>query len=142
MTIPNPLAAVIAYLAGDTDVAALAAARVYGESLPDGQAGAMPRACVVIAASPGAMPVVGRSRLPLYPLRFDAKCYGESAFEATQVFFAVHQALVTLDRVVVGDALLHDVIADTSMMQLRDADGKWPLCFASFTVLAATQAVS
>lgn len=140
--IPNPLAAILSFLLEQEGIQAIVSNRVYGESLPDEDINLMPRSCLVVAASPGYPSGSAMTKRKLYDLYVDVKCYGESAYEATQLFFVVHHYLIHLERKVQGNTLLHSVVAETSLTQLRDADGDWPLSFGTFIVLAALEPVS
>ena len=63
---PDAVAALVAYLRGDAEVAALVVGRVYGAELPPQEAAQMPRKAVVVAASGGGSTGPGaRSYLPV-----------------------------------------------------------------------------
>src|SRR5690554_352661 len=97
----NPVtAAVVAYLAANVP---MIEGRAYGGEMDPGEVRRQPRKAVVVRASGGDAPPT----LPLRTPTFDVWCIGETKFEAERVEAAVYDALKSMQRVVVGDRLLH-----------------------------------
>lgn len=134
----DPIAAVVAVLKADTDVAALAAGRVFGGELPRTEVEDMPRAAVLLkpAGGPG-----GRGYQDFAKVRVDVDCYGAIPLDAWTLHLAVRTALKHLRRTVVNGVLLHsaDVSADGSSG--RDVDTDWPICISSYLLSVAETAV-
>lgn len=139
---PDPLAAVRLVLSNDAAVAALtstapAAPRIYVAELPSPEG--MPRSAVVLVGSGGPRTT---DTVRLGRVSFDVRAYGSTPYYARRVHWAVYEALKHLERVVVtvpgiGATLLHGVIVDSNVLELRDPDTNWPFAFSSYTVLAA-----
>lgn len=140
MTVSDPLAALVAYLASDSEVSALVGTRVFGQELPPGEAQQMPRPCVVVQAAGG---FGERSDVPVQTLRVDARCYGRTLHEAMAVHLAVYGALKKrLRRSQQGDALLHSAIMEGGPRPLRDPDADWPFVLSSWQLIAADEPLS
>ena len=78
-TFADPIAAVVSYLAADSDINALAEGRVYGEELPKRKTGDMPVKAIVVAYSGGGSIGEGaRSNVPITTARVDVRSYGET----------------------------------------------------------------
>ena len=145
MPIPDPLAAVRAYLLADALVNSLTGGRVYGAELPASDAGSMPQRSAVIqysggtAIGPGARSYV---RVGLY--RIDVKAYGATPFEAAEVHFACHDRLKNqLKRSVeLGDTLLHNAVVAGGPINLRNGDLDWPLVLGVYEIMVGEVAVS
>lgn len=140
MTVPDPLAALVAFVAGDAEVAALVGARVFGQELPAGEVQQMPRPCVVLQTAGG---FGERGEAPVQRVRVDARCYGRTLHEAMQVHLAVYGALrKRLLRSQQGDALLHSAILEGGPSPLRDPDADWPFVLSSWQIIAADEPVT
>lgn len=135
----DPVSAIIAILKADSAVAALAGTRVFGEELPQAEAGAMPRKGVVIRSAGGISPVRGRLRHT--GGRVDAICWAETPFEANQMNRAVFDALKSVLRTRVtlasGNVLIHWIEDASGPLSLRDADTNWPAVTQSFQIFHA-----
>lgn len=133
MTIPDPIAEIIALLEVDAAVIALVGDRIYGGGLSEATRAAMPQTAVVVTPAGG----TGR---PGYTLtrfgRVDTICYGATLHESWQVHLAVREVLENLDR---DGALFWAEISSDGANALDPAE-LWPTCYASYSVLSAVTA--
>ncbi len=140
---PDAVAALVAYLRADAEVAGLVMGRVCGAELPPQEAAQMPRKAVVVAASGGSSIGPGaRSYLPVGLMQVDVRCYGETQYEAMRVFRAVHGALKRLGRRPQGEALLHAAYEGAGPLQTREPDVGWPMVLAVWQLLVAEMAIA
>lgn len=148
MAVPDPIAAVVAFLAADADVAALVGtttirgtvvARVFGEEVPAEEAVNMPRACITVSAGGG---FHVRSYVQLQTPRLDVKCYGRTLSETGALHQAAYNALKYLNRRAQGVAFLHNAIQVGGPLSLRDDDTDWPFVWSTWEVLASDLAIS
>lgn len=139
--IPDPLLALRAIVAADTDVAALAGTRIFAAELPDSEAAQMPRAAAVIAAS-GGPPDLGYA--PLAHRRIDVRTYGATPLGAMTLHLALHAVLKTLRRRSSLGVLVHSAALDAGPVAMREPEvgAEWPFVFASYEVLASEEAVA
>lgn len=137
---PDILAAVVALLAADTDVAELAATRVYGGELPPGEAPSQPRTAVVVRAA-GSSGSVGGGYQQFGDRRYDIFTYGATPAEADHLGRAVYGCLKHLRREVWESVLLHAARPAGGPNSLRDPDTGWPYSLATYQVVAAEVAV-
>ncbi len=138
MAIPNPLAAIVAFLQADATVTSEVGTRVYGAELPPSEATAMPRKTIVVQAAGGPS---DRSRIRHQIIRVDVKGYGTTPTTAWDVYYAAYDALKQMGRTKQGTVLLYDAIPVGGPIQLRDADLEWPLLFGTFIISASEVAV-
>lgn len=145
VTIPDPLAAVRAYLLGDPLINSLTSGRVYGAELPASVAGSMPQASAVIQYSGGtAIGPGARSYVKVGLYRIDVKAYGGTPHQAAQVHFVCHDRLKNqLKRSVeLGDTLLHNAVVAGGPIDLRDGDLDWPLVLGVYEIMVGEVAVT
>lgn len=146
MPIPDPTAAVVAFLIADTGVAsqvtdpATSEVRVYGAELEEDQVVNMPSKAIVVKPAPSAGLRVGYMRIGTNS--YDIWCFGASPFEAGEVRLAVYEALKFLNREVANDTLLHWAQETGGAMSFRDPDTDWPVQLQTFQVLAAEVATA
>lgn len=141
MSIPDPLAALIAYLKADADVTAAVGTRVFGGELPPGETKSMPRKAIVIRPSGGPQ-TFGGGYQQYGELRLDFFAYGETPLEAFNVWRALHPALKQMRRNRQSTTLLHWAQPSGSPIALRDPDTDWSYNFSSWVVLAAEVAAA
>lgn len=148
MSVPDPIAAVVAFLAADADVAALVGtttirgalvARVFGAAIPAEEAAQMPRPAIAVSAA-GGVAVGGYVRLQRP--RIDVKCYGRTHHEAMAVHLAAYAALRYLYRRAQGAAFLHNAVLVGGPLELVDPHTDWPLVSSTWNVLASDLALS
>lgn len=145
MAIPDPIQAIVAFLQADAQVAALAGTRVFSVELPAPEAAFMPRGAVVITGSGSARMVRGLGTSDFIPAgnrRIDVRCYGATTYDATALDLAVYEALKHMNRVVVGNAMLYTATIESTGINMRDADGKWPLSLSVYVVTVSEIAVA
>lgn len=133
MAMPDPVKAVMTYLAADSDVAALIAGRVFGGDLPQAQAASMPRACVVVREAGGGL--LGSSWEDYGDIRLDVFAYGATPHEAAQLRRAVYKRLKAMTRTVSETVLLHWAKLDGGPIPMFDVDTTWPYVWTSWQVL-------
>jgi hypothetical protein len=130
---PDPIAALINFLKADQDVSALAGNRIFGASLPPGEAASMPRACVVIQKAGG----FGQaSYQQVYRQRVDVRTYGRTAAEISELQLCCQRALNELwRRGQSGEAMLLSATQETAANQGVEAQTRWQFEFSVWTVL-------
>lgn len=130
----DPIAAVVAVLNADADVAALVAGRVFGGELPREQVESMPRAAVVVspAGGPG-----GRGYQDFAKVRVDVDCYGATPRDAWLLHLAVRTALKHLRRTVAKGVLLHSADVSADGASGRDPETDWAVTVSSYLVSVA-----
>ena len=137
----NPLAAIVALLRADTDVAALVGTRVFGGELPQSQASAMPRHAVVLTLSGGGSLGPGaNSYVPWTVNRMDMRCYGRDPLEAWTLYEAVDAVMRNLRRETSASTLIHDATISGGPISNRDNDTDWPYVLSVYDVSAARDA--
>ena len=132
--------AVVAWLKLDATLTALTGDRIYGGRLPDEQVTAMPQAALVLRPAGGGL--LGRAFQEVGDVRVDASAYGRVDREAWQVHLASYLALKHMSRVVSAGVLLHWATASSKGSLAHDPETGWPVCLASYQVLAAERAVA
>lgn len=135
MAAPDPIAALVAFLKADADVAALAGTRVFAGELPRTENTAMPRQAVVLGPAGGGALGGGYQRYG--DGRVDAYCYGATPRESWVLYLAVHVALKQLRREVHSGVLLHWARPSAGGATGRDPETDWPLTLSSWQVLAS-----
>lgn len=134
MTAANPLGGVRAILLADAAVTALVSTRVYSGTLPSGTSPLTVGGCIVLnpsggPANPGILGEYGVSRI-------DTLCYGKDPGNAYNVYLAVYAALKGAASQTIGGVLVHSVNVMSKGALGTDPVTQWPLCLASFSVLA------
>jgi ABC-type transport system substrate-binding protein len=140
MSIPDPISAVVAFLAADTDLAALVSTRVFGAELDPSENANMPRNAVVVKPVPAAGMLVGY--MALGTNNYDVWCFGADPYQAGQVRLAVYEALKLLNREIANNTLLHWAQESGGAVSFRDPDTDWPVQLQTFQVLAAEVATA
>lgn len=118
------IGALIAYLKADATISALLSTRVYGLELPEADAESMPRKAIVINAAGG---IDESSFIEAFKLRLDFFCYGETPFEAWEVYRTLQTVLKQMDRNVISSTLLFSVIHSAGPFSSRDQRTEWPV---------------
>ena len=138
MTGYNPLAAARIILIADPEVARLTSGRVYAPELPEKQAQEMSRPCIVLRNTGGGSLGPGaRSRAPWTNTRLDVQSFGKTPSEASEIHWAVHEVLIALERTVVDDTVVNDVVVTGGPINSRDADTDWPFALGIFDLASA-----
>lgn len=137
----DPIAAVVAYLLADSDVAAKVSTRGYGGELPPAETRLMPRPAFVVKAS-GGTPLTGASFAEADAQRIDIYAYGRTPNEAGQLSSLIMLKLRRLQRQLVGGVLLHWVNSAGGYTSGREPETEWPRAWRSFQVFFALVAQS
>ncbi len=140
--IPDPVAAIVAFLQADTALTALVSTRVFGAELPRDEVSSMPRKCVLVRRSGIGASAGNRSRIAFSRPRMDVFSHGETPKQAALVDLAAYEALKQMEPNTRGVCRLHDATLVGGPIDLREQDTKWPLVFRSYLVAAAEVAVS
>ena len=135
MTTPDPFDALTDYLRSNSDVAALASARIWPRELPASEAMSMPRGAIVLVPAGG---LGGFDTVSLMSPRVDLTCYAASPKQAFMLYLAAFEALRALSRKTHAHALLSSAIQGGGPIQSRDPDTKWPFVWSSWTLFAST----
>lgn len=135
---PDPLIALVDYLAADSDVASLSGSRVFGAELPGEEADDMPRAAVVVQDAGGQG---NRGEMHVYNWRVDVFAYGADLQEAKQLQLACIGALNRIRRVVVNNTILYSA-SGTGPYPGRDPVAYWPYSRTTWSIETSYQAVA
>lgn len=138
MAIPDPITMVRTYLLTVTAVTTLCSTRIYGESLPVGDAASMPRACLVIAAAGGP----ATEWLRTVESRVDIRSYGATPLAARTLAWTVYDALAWLTKRTIATGKLYKAMPELSPIALIDPDTDWPYTVTSFLVTTSRETVS
>lgn len=142
MSMPDVLGAVVAYLRGESDIATEVGARVYGDALPASLSGqTVPKSIAVRMAGSG-FDQFDRTFVPIGSTLFEIRCYGPTALDAAQVYYAVQPAMRRLKRHYEGDCLIHAATPVSKGTSLREPDTRWFFVRATYSVLAAEEAAA
>lgn len=137
----DPVAAVVAILLADADVAARVAARGFGGELPAGEAASMPRQCFVVRAS-GGPSLTGGSLAEADAQRVDLFAYAETPGLAGSLADLCALKLRRVRRQVAAQTLVHWVKNAGGYSQGREPVTEWPRAFRSFQIFHALRAVA
>lgn len=137
------MVALIDLLQSDTGVSALVGDHVYGSALPPSEAGRQPSKAVVLRYAGGGGSAPGSADyLDLAEQRVDVYSYGETMYEADKVRRAVHSALKSINRVIMGPVLVHRANWAAGPITFMDPDTDWPAMVETWNVMAAESAVT
>ncbi len=134
------IAALVALLKADGDIAAAVGTRVFGGELPAEEAAAMPRKALVLEPSGGSS-LTGRSFIEHDTSRFDLFAYGATPREAGALADLAGLALRNARRGVRAGVLIHWVQPAGGSSSGRDPSLAWPRAFRSFQVLHSLQEI-
>jgi hypothetical protein len=119
----DAIGALITLLKADATISALLGTRVYGLELPRADADSMPRKAIVINSAGG----IGESSYrDVFKYRLDFVCYGETPFEAYEVFRTVRAVLREIERGVTSSTFIYSADHSAGPFSFRDSDTKWP----------------
>lgn len=139
---PDPVAALVAWLRTQTVLTSLTATRIYGAELPTAEG--MPRKAVVVRASGTGFRGNGVDyhTVPIVAMRVDIRCYGETPAEAMAVYRALRPVLKSLRRTTQGTCVLHWCNPETGAIAEREPDTLWPFVHSSWALQASEIAVA
>jgi hypothetical protein len=121
--VQDGIGAMVALLTADATITALLSSRVYGLELPKADASSMPRKAIVINSAGGQ----GESSYrDVFKYRLDFICYGETPFEAYEVFRTLRAVLREIERQVVSSTFVYSAEHSAGPFSFRDTESKWP----------------
>ncbi len=134
MTIPDPIAEIVALLLNDLDVTDLVGDLVFGGGLTSEARKDMPQPAVIVSAAggPGRRGYIRTRRT-----RVDTSCYGTTLKQSWDVHLAVREVLENLRR---PSATLFWAETISDGANAIDPHEQWPVCFASYMVMSADAA--
>lgn len=138
MTVPDPLTLVRTYLLTVSAVTTIASTRIYGESIPAGDAVSMPRACVVLASAGGP----ATEWLRTIDSRIDVRCYGATPLAARTLAWAVYDAMAWLTKRTISTGKLYKAEPELAPIALIDPDTDWPYAVMSLLVTTSRETIS
>lgn len=136
----DPIAAVLAILAGDAGVSAAADKGIFGAELPREVARSMPGSAIVVCSSGGAS-LTGDTYVEHDSQRLDLFAYGATQFEAVALANRAALVLRRVRRGVWANVLVHWVNPAGGASDGRDQALTWPRAFRSFQIMFALEEV-
>lgn len=133
MPLPDVLVGIRQYLLTDADVASLVSERIFGEELTPEQAAAEVQKCITLKTAGG---LGNQSPLDVNRTRIDVRCYGESPYEARQVYLTVYSALKGMASHIETDIKLLSAYHDGGPYSMRDPDTRWPFTLSSWMIMS------
>ena len=130
------IGALVAALAEDAGVAALASEDVFGAELPNDAVARLPANMIVVSAS-GGVSLTGGSDVAADAQRIDVTAYGTTPFEADELRRVAGRAMRRIRRQTFAGTLIHWVNSAGGFTAGRDRDGQWPQAMQSFQVFYA-----
>ena len=121
MAIQDGLAALITYLKAQSAISSAVGVRVFGLELPERETDDMPRKAIVCNLAGG---MGYASYIDVYKLRIDFYCYGETPYEASEVWRTLKPILRDMEK---------NVTSSTCLMSAEHAGG------ATFTRESVTE---
>lgn len=132
------IGAIRQYLLSESEINTLVDGRVFGIEIPDTEANAMPRKCILIN-SVGTGNVNAGFGAYGNTLK-DIRCYGETPYESARVYDAVKHYLKQLTRREVTPTgllpvLLYSAIPVSGSFTSREPDTDWPVTFGTYNIM-------
>ncbi|ALJ14266.1 hypothetical protein [Sphingopyxis macrogoltabida] len=137
----DPIAALRTWLLADAPIAELVGEDVFGGSLDGDILDRGPKAALVVTPS-GGPSLTGRSNAEFDTARIDLIAYGATPAEADALMRTAAPRLWTIDRIVIGDTLIHWVNRAGGAGMARKSDTQWPQAFRSFQILYSLRPVA
>jgi hypothetical protein len=154
VTTAEPLAAVCAYLAAQTEVASLVGVTptgltgvlagvptIFRPELPRGFDQLMPTAAVVVRRA-GGYQLFGKDYRPVADPRLDIAAYGTTGMQANLIATAVVVAMKRLTTSVWQNTLLYWANVAGGPISSFEASTMWPMYLSSFQVMHAEDTVT
>ena len=146
MAIPDPMLAMVTFLATDAPSLVLHGGRCYGEEIPADLVtlvsdGDTILKTTVIKRSGMGRSAGDRSRIKLSSPRFDVFSYGETLSEAASLDLAAYDALKQMVPHTEGSLRMLDAVLVAGPISLREEDTGWPFTFRTYLVTVAEAAV-
>lgn len=115
---------------------------VYWPELPEGVSGNAKR--ITFRINGGS----SNNDLPIHRTVVNFRCYGSSAYEAMQVYRALHDRLVRTDNLIVTDTFngnartgFYNITETTPGQPLQDPSTGWHYVFSMWTLTVSTLAI-
>jgi hypothetical protein len=137
----DPIGALRDWYLDDADIVALVGADVFGGSLDGDILDRGPKRALVIAPS-GGPSMTGGSNAEFDTARLDLIAYGATPQEADALIRTAAPRLWSIERVVVGNTLIHWVNRAGGAGNARKSDTQWPQAFRSFQILYSLRPVA
>ena len=109
---------------------------VYWPEVPSNVA--MPRKAISLRLSGGQ----SSPYLRFQRARLTVRCWGESSYNAMEVYRALYDRLHDQQNFIVGDVGFHGVFESVPGEPLEDPDTDWPFVFAVYDLWVATVSVA
>ena len=122
MAIQDGLAALITYLKAQSAISSALGTRVFGLELPESETDDMPRKAIVCNIAGG---VGSASYLDMYKLRVDFYCYGETPYEASEVWRTLKPILRDMERNVTSSTCLTSAEHSGGATFTRESVTEW-----------------
>ena len=147
----DPIAAIVALIAGRAAISDEIGTDVYGEELPDSETfvASMPKAAIAVQSA-GGVGAGDASYLPIGGQRFDVDCYAASLYDARRLARIVHAELKAVRRELVTytddtgevSVLIHAVQVSGGFVALREPVTDWPRVIRTYVAVYAEQEIS
>jgi hypothetical protein len=136
--VTDPHSALRAYLIAASPLRTLLGGDfVYWPEVPAGTAG-MPKRAVSFRGSGG----FNRSgNLKVQDARISFRCWGNSAYQAMEVYRALHDRLHDIQNLVIAGTGFHGIEEEVPGQPLEDPVSKWPFVFCTYSVKVSTIAI-
>ena len=134
------IGAIVALLAADPAVAAIADVRVFGGELPPDETAAMPRGAIVVEPS-GGTSLLGGSYAEADTQRIDITAYGATPRQAAELMEAAAGVMRRIRRTVSAGVLIHWANSAGGFQAGREPNTEWPRVWRSFQVLHSLKEV-
>lgn len=130
--IQDGIGALITYLTAQSAISTLLGTRVFGLEVPASEADDMPRKAIVINNAGG---IGEASSIDVYQHRFDFICYGETPFEAYEVWRTLRTELRDMERNVTSSTFLYNAVHSAGPFSFRDQPTTWPVTIDTWLVM-------
>ncbi len=137
--IQDAVGAMVAYLKAQSAISTLLSTRVYGLELPEADAVSMPRKAIVVNTAGG---IGEASELDVFQHRLDFMCYGETPFEAYEVWRTLRTELRDMTKNVTSSTTLYNAIHSAGCFSFRDTPTNWPVTVDTWLVRIQDTVVS
>jgi|ETN02SMinimDraft_2_1059926.scaffolds.fasta_scaffold40200_3 hypothetical protein len=131
MAIQDGLAALITYLKAQSAISSALGTRVFGLELPESETDDMPRKAIVCNLAGG---MGYASYIDVYKLRIDFYCYGETPYEASEVWRTLKPILRDMEKNVTSSTCLMSAVHSGGATFTRESVTEWSVVIDSWLV--------
>ena len=131
MAIQDGLAALITYLKAQPAISSALGTRVFGLELPERETDNMPRKAIVCNLAGG---MGYASYIDVYKLRIDFYCYGETPYEASEVWRTLKPILRDMEKNVTSSTCLRSAVHSGGATFTRESVTEWSVVIDSWLV--------